>query len=520
MRRPDRLFLLLLAVGGTVGWGFGRLGHWLPARAHGMRHPLVVWSIALARVDRARCRCAAVAPGAAFLWLVPLLIAGVLLTFVPPSSVGGVRAASGLILVAVAALWLLPTITTAALRGGDLRPPADRDPGLRLRGNHRCRGNRHAAAAHRADREDASAGSPGPRHGTGRCSPWPSRLACAYMAPAYTDEQPLRRAARAVQEADGPAVWDVGSVEPGIDLGEGAPSGWQPAGAGRHSLCPFRGFSSRSSSAPRDRRSGQRRSRWRADARASAGRLGACPSPSSRTTRDSASPSCCPRASSRRDRICPAYCGSAAGPQPTSRRPRTDCVFRASVRPHRSRAACATFASSSLPWARATDRAGSCRHGCRRPARPGRPRRTGSWRRSPCRLRPSRRYVKIRNRYGIPRNVDDQPFRLRRNRPGRGIRRPRSRARPAGPRPLRRPEGLPHLAAALRQIVAGAAGPAQRGAQRRVDGRSPGQQLQLLRRVPRGLRPRPGVGRDPARSGAIVAERDARRRAAGGSRRT
>ncbi len=41
----------------------------------------------------------------------------------------------------------------------------------------------------------------------------------AYAAPAYTHEEPLRRSARAVQEGDGPAIWDVGSVEPGVDLG-------------------------------------------------------------------------------------------------------------------------------------------------------------------------------------------------------------------------------------------------------------------------------------------------------------
>ena len=34
------------------------------------------------------------------------------------------------------------------------------------------------------------------------------------------------------------------------------------------------------------------------------------------------------------------------------------------------------------------------------------------------------------------------------------VRRPRGRARPPAPRPRRRPEGLPHLAAALRQVVA------------------------------------------------------------------
>jgi hypothetical protein len=54
--------------------------------------------------------------------------------------------------------------------------------------------------------------------------------ALAYAAPAYTPEQPLRRSVRALQEVDADgAIWDVGSSEPGLDLGPGAPSGWAPA---------------------------------------------------------------------------------------------------------------------------------------------------------------------------------------------------------------------------------------------------------------------------------------------------
>ena len=94
--------------------------------------------------------------------------------------------------------------------------------------------------------------------------------------------------------------------------------------------------------------------------------------------------------------------------------------------------ACVTFASSSPPWARATDRDGSRRNGCRR-APPGRPRRTGSWRRSPCRLHPSGatlNYVTV-TVFRVT-SLNDQSLRLRRNCACRGIRRPRSRARPFG----------------------------------------------------------------------------------------
>jgi hypothetical protein len=52
-------------------------------------------------------------------------------------------------------------------------------------------------------------------------------LLAAWMAPAYTYEQPLRRHVRAIQEAGSAnATWKIGSLEPGLDLGDGAPGGW------------------------------------------------------------------------------------------------------------------------------------------------------------------------------------------------------------------------------------------------------------------------------------------------------
>jgi hypothetical protein len=49
----------------------------------------------------------------------------------------------------------------------------------------------------------------------------------AALAPAYTYERPLRRHVRALQEPDSPtAIWEVASIEPGVDLAAGAPIGW------------------------------------------------------------------------------------------------------------------------------------------------------------------------------------------------------------------------------------------------------------------------------------------------------
>jgi hypothetical protein len=56
-----------------------------------------------------------------------------------------------------------------------------------------------------------------------------SAAALAYVAPAYTHERPLRRYARAFQESAGTAaVWEVASVEPGVDLRDNAPAGFTP----------------------------------------------------------------------------------------------------------------------------------------------------------------------------------------------------------------------------------------------------------------------------------------------------
>jgi hypothetical protein len=239
--RPGRLFLLLLAVGLTVGWSIARLGRWLPAQAHGVRHPIIAWSVALPVWIALGASTIFLAPGAAYLWLLPLLSAGLLLSIIPLASAVAVRAVSALVLLVTAALWLRPTedllhfmvaifgrlpvvtpvfvyaavlsvagimllpplVATITKTRPFVRPSLETSIGL------------FAIAI--------TAG-------------------LAYVAPAYTHEEPLRRSARAVQEGDGPAVWDVGSVEPGVDLGEAAPPGWMPATTAPPATVPFRRF--------------------------------------------------------------------------------------------------------------------------------------------------------------------------------------------------------------------------------------------------------------------------------------
>jgi hypothetical protein len=224
--RPDWFFLLLASVGVTAGWVTSRLGQWLPARAHGLRHPAVTWSIALPLWLLLAGAAVFYAPLAAYLWLWPLLAAGLALLVVPATSGIGIRIASVLVLAVAATLWLrdglevmrfavamlgrMPYITPvfayaalAALAGLMVAPPfvaatAAARPLLRPK----------LVTALLLILVVIATGF-------------------AYSAPAYTDEQPLRRHARAMQEAgSATSTWEVASLEPGLDLADHAPMGW------------------------------------------------------------------------------------------------------------------------------------------------------------------------------------------------------------------------------------------------------------------------------------------------------
>ncbi len=91
----------------------------------------------------------------------------------------------------------------------------------------------------------------------------------------------------------------------------------------------------------------------------------------------------------------------------------------------------------------------------------------------------------------------------------------RRRAPPAVGRSGLGPEGLPHFAAAVRQVVPDPAGAPLGGARRRPDRRGDRQQLQLVPRISRRLHAGARLDADGVRAGAIVAARRDRRRQAG-----
>lgn len=225
-----RLFLLLLAVGTSVAWGVARLGRLLPARMHGIRHPIIVWSVALPAWIALAAAALWLAPAAAYLWLVPLLAASVLLLVTPLATGAGVRLASAVTFVAAGLLWIGNTSDLLRFIVAELGRQPIVAPAFVFAAMLALAGIMVVPPLL------ATVMSPAPllrpSIATALClAAIAFTSGYAYMAPAYTDDHPLRRWLRVVQDGDGPAIWDVASVEPGLDLDAGAPPGWTPVDA-------------------------------------------------------------------------------------------------------------------------------------------------------------------------------------------------------------------------------------------------------------------------------------------------
>src|SRR5205814_8013652 len=166
------------------------------------------------------------APGAAFMWTLPLLAASASLVLVPPENSMAVRIASVVALAVTATLWLrnvvdLIRFVVAILGRLPIITPVYVYPAVLL-----------VAAVMIVPPLIAALATPRPVLR-------PSLLSAvslvsiavtggfAYAAPAYTFDQPLRRQVRGLRESGSEvATWEVGSVEPGLDLAPGAPAGW------------------------------------------------------------------------------------------------------------------------------------------------------------------------------------------------------------------------------------------------------------------------------------------------------
>jgi hypothetical protein len=240
--QPDRLFLMLVALGILAGWLAARLGALLPSRAHGPRHPILVWSITLPLWVVLAGVTAALAPGAGYLWTLPLLVAGLGLLAVPATNATAVRAVSVVVLAVAGTLWLRDTVEllrfmVALLGRMPFVTPVWVYAALIL-----------ACGAMVGPPFVAAAGAP---NALLRPSLVTTVLLVvvvvtagyAYTAPAYTYNQPQRRYLRVLTEPDATtSTYEVGSQEPGLDLDANAPGGWYRATDIPKTTVPFGRF--------------------------------------------------------------------------------------------------------------------------------------------------------------------------------------------------------------------------------------------------------------------------------------
>lgn len=239
---PQYLFLMLLALGSTVGWGIVRLGALLPTRARAPRHPVLVWSVSLPLWIAAAALLSATAPGAGYMGTVPLLAAGAGLLIVQAANALAVRLVSVIVLAVAGTLWLRETTDLLMFMVAVLGRMAFITPvwiyaALML-----------ACGIMMVPPLLATVSGTRPLR---RPSLVTTALllavvvtaVLAYTAPAYTYAQPERRYARVLVAPDAStATYEVASQEPGLDLDPSAPRGWYRATDAPPGSLPFGRF--------------------------------------------------------------------------------------------------------------------------------------------------------------------------------------------------------------------------------------------------------------------------------------
>lgn len=224
-----RASAFMIAAGIAAGWLIARAGALLPARAHADRHPATTWAVALPFWIAITGAALWFTPHAAYLAAVPLLAASVLLGAMPLASGAAVRVASAVILVISAAMWLPNTLDllsylNALLGRFAFVTPIYIFPALLLLAGLFLVPPFIATVA---------AGSPGLARPSIFTAFSIIALAAtgmaAYFGDAYSDDRPLRRYARYVQD-DGmkTAMWEIAGNEPGLDVVPTGDLQWTP----------------------------------------------------------------------------------------------------------------------------------------------------------------------------------------------------------------------------------------------------------------------------------------------------
>jgi Peptidase family M28 len=221
--RPGRFALMSLLAGIAAAWLLYRLAAHLPARLRVPRNGAFVWMPALTFWMALAAFTGWAAPRAAYLWVLPLIAAAT------PLALGGtrrgaVRLSSVLALATASVLWIPDVVSLlgflVALFGRlPIITPAWMLPSLLLLAALTVVPPLLALLV--------ASGWSRPRFVT-RIVVAALALsgACAYRAPAYTPERPMRQALLLVGDGDGPrtsSVLAVEGTEPAVDLGSAAP---------------------------------------------------------------------------------------------------------------------------------------------------------------------------------------------------------------------------------------------------------------------------------------------------------
>jgi hypothetical protein len=221
--RPGRFALMSLLAGIAAAWLLYRLAAHLPARLRVPRNGAFVWMPALTVWMALAAFIGWAAPRAAYLWVLPLIAAAA------PLALGGtrrvaVRLASVLALATASLLWIPDVLSLlgflVALFGTlPIIAPAWMLPSLLVLAALTVVPPLLALLV--------ASGWSRPRFVT-RIVVAALALsgACAYRAPAYTPERPMRQSLLLVGDGDGPrtsSVLAVEGTEPPVDLGSAAP---------------------------------------------------------------------------------------------------------------------------------------------------------------------------------------------------------------------------------------------------------------------------------------------------------
>lgn len=220
---PARFFAWLVVAGAVGGWLARRAGSVLPVRWRGSTQPAVVWVMTLPVWMGLTVLAAWRAPSSAFLVEWPLLAAGLALLAFPVDRPCGMRAASSIVAIACAVLWLpgvwvLLHFVVPELDRSPVVTPVFAFPALMM-----------LAGLVLVPPVLAMAARVSPR-------PWPGRdtgpksrattavvfvavaaaFAAVWAAPAFTADRPLHHTIRYLADlGTGQAFWEAGANEPG-----------------------------------------------------------------------------------------------------------------------------------------------------------------------------------------------------------------------------------------------------------------------------------------------------------------